>query len=117
MKGVAVLLRDANSILLTLRKAGENIGTWELPAGHIEDGEDPAETVCREVLEETGLVVSNAQLIATFDVIHLFTATVDSGFLENREPNHHDAVGWFTVSALPSPRGPSLKYAIEHNLI
>src|SRR5207244_12142730 len=29
--------------------------TWELPAGLVEPGEDPAETSRRELLEETGL--------------------------------------------------------------
>ena len=43
-------------------------GTWATPGGHLELGETPEECAAREVLEETGLKVTNARfLTATND--------------------------------------------------
>src|SRR5690349_704299 len=45
---------DQGHILLVNHK---RIGAWVPPGGHIEDNEMPEETVVREILEETGLLV------------------------------------------------------------
>jgi nudix-type nucleoside diphosphatase (YffH/AdpP family) len=68
----------------------------ELPTGVIEDGEDPAETVRREVLEEVGVKVQNLEQISTFYVspggsserIFLYFARVDG-----QEPPQADRHG------------------------
>jgi ADP-ribose pyrophosphatase len=39
---------------------------WEIPMGGIEDGEDPAATVTRELLEEAGGRAASVRYIATF---------------------------------------------------
>ena len=43
--------------------------TWnyELPGGLVEDGEDPADTVRREILEETGHAVDSIEKVVTFE--------------------------------------------------
>jgi 8-oxo-dGTP pyrophosphatase MutT (NUDIX family) len=43
---------------------------WDIPGGHIEPGEEPEETMRREVLEETGVVVRALGLIG-YQHIHL----------------------------------------------
>jgi 8-oxo-dGTP diphosphatase len=116
LAGVAVVVIQGNNILLTLRKAGDNVGTFELPAGHIEDGEDPENTAVREVLEETGLVVGNLKVLATFGATCLFEAEIISGELINREPHAHESVEWYSLDNLPSPLGPSIKYYVENIL-
>jgi ADP-ribose pyrophosphatase YjhB (NUDIX family) len=37
---------------------------WDLPGGHLEQGEKPEEAMRREVLEESGVVVGRARLFA-----------------------------------------------------
>jgi guanylate kinase len=55
----AIIFRNNDSeILLVERKKGERAGWWFLPGGHVEFGEYPHEAVTREVLEETGYIVT-----------------------------------------------------------
>lgn len=53
LPGVSAVVRDARGWILLLRR-GDN-GQWELPAGMIEPGEQPADAVLREIYEETGV--------------------------------------------------------------
>jgi 8-oxo-dGTP pyrophosphatase MutT (NUDIX family) len=64
MPSVAAVIRNAEGrVLLQERSSGEG---WSLPAGAIEPGETPAQAVCREVREETGLVVEPGAIIGVF---------------------------------------------------
>jgi len=94
--------------------------TWAgrriLPGGGAEHGEDLAETVIREVAEETGLeVVVDAVVAVTSDVVdsvprqqHLWTvrlvcdARVVGGSLRAEVEGSSDGVRWFTPDELAS---------------
>lgn len=92
---VALLLADRsrNAILLCEQfrlPAYDAPGTgWmvELPAGVLEDGEDPKDCARREALEETGYAVANMQRIASVylspggssERIHIFYAEIADG--------------------------------------
>jgi 8-oxo-dGTP diphosphatase len=58
----AGILRDTSGrVLITERLCdGPFNGLWEFPGGKIADGEDPAEALQRELLEELGIEVSEA---------------------------------------------------------
>ncbi|MGO0060712.1 NUDIX domain-containing protein [Brevibacillus fluminis] len=61
---VAAIIRNENDDILFGRKHNEE--QWGLIAGAIEIGETPAEAVCREVAEETGLQVIPESIIGVF---------------------------------------------------
>jgi 8-oxo-dGTP diphosphatase len=60
---VAVLIKKSDQILLVQRKYDPQRGHWTLPSGFIDAGEDPKYAAERECLEETGLDVSDLQLV------------------------------------------------------
>lgn len=71
------LVRDDR--LLVVRKTyGPWAGQWTIPSGYIEPGESVAQTIEREVAEETG-VVGRAEAIVA--VRNLVTARVNDTFL------------------------------------
>lgn len=59
--GVAVL--DGDELLLVERAVGKTAGTWMVPGGHVEVGEEPHGAAARELEEETGLRVDPADLV------------------------------------------------------
>jgi len=59
---VVIILNRANEVLLQKRYDGG----WGLPGGLMEMGESLEDTAKREVLEETGLVVTDLQLLGVF---------------------------------------------------
>lgn len=103
--------RDAEGRLL-LARASSSItlqGRWFLPGGGVEHGEDPTESLTREIEEESGLTVSLGPLLDVLsdvrtipDGTSLHTVRliyrVDSwaGTLRPETDGTTDAVGWFT---------------------
>jgi 8-oxo-dGTP pyrophosphatase MutT (NUDIX family) len=64
LPSVAAVIRDADGrLLLQEKSSGEG---WSLPAGAIEPGESPDQTIRREALEETGLTVVPTRILGVF---------------------------------------------------
>ncbi len=62
---VAACIRDARGRIL-LVKRNEVTGLWGFPGGAVEPGESVAETVVREVREETGLEIKPMGLVGIY---------------------------------------------------
>lgn len=79
----AVALRGrGNEILLTrLSARAHRPGAWTLPGGGVDHGEEPRDTVAREVAEEAGLVAEVGELLGAHSV-HL-TGTAPNGRTED----------------------------------
>jgi 8-oxo-dGTP diphosphatase len=61
---VAVLIEQDNKVLLARRVMNPQRGSWTLPGGFLDAGEDPQAAAARECLEETNLVVEVGELLA-----------------------------------------------------
>jgi 8-oxo-dGTP diphosphatase len=66
--GAVVLCDDARVVLV--RRAHEPLaGEWSLPGGVVEIGETLEAAIAREILEETGLMVTVGPVVEVFDRI------------------------------------------------
>lgn len=111
--GVGVFVRHNGKILLGKRRGSHGEGTWALPGGHLEFGEELEACVRREIREETNLEVTNVRFgTITNDVFedgtrHYVTVYMvcdyAAGTLENMEPHKCEAWAWFGWDALPRP--------------
>ncbi|WP_421361218.1 NUDIX domain-containing protein [Agrobacterium rosae] len=64
LPSVAAVIHDnAGNLLLQEKASGEG---WSLPAGSIELGETPEQAITREVMEETGFIVSSTRILGVF---------------------------------------------------
>lgn len=91
------------AVLLTRISArGHHSGAWTLPGGGIDHGEDPRDTVAREVTEECGL---QAEVGEPIEVHHThFGGTAPSGRHEDFHGVHLVFAARVAPSAVPSVR-------------
>lgn len=111
--GVGVFVWRNGQFLMGRRRNAHGNGTWSIPGGHIEFGESWEDCAKREVLEETGMLVSNVRfLAATNDIFenedkHYTTIWVECDWEANEpqitEPDKYVGMEWRTFSSLPSP--------------
>ena len=61
--GVAMVIRRGDGQLLAFERR-DSPGSWQLPQGGIDDGEEPVSAAWRELAEETGLGPEVVRLVA-----------------------------------------------------
>lgn len=106
--GVGVAVVEEGRLLLVRRAMNPERGKWSLPAGFLDQGENPRETAAREALEETGLVVEIDKLIDVFhnapgrggaSIFILYRARLTGGQLQAGDDA--DAADFFALDQLP----------------
>ena len=124
---VAVVERDGTVLLI--HKTDNDL--WALPGGGHEPGETIADTVVREVREETGYDVEVTRLVGTYTNPHhvmayddgevrqqfslCFTARLLGGHA--RTSSESKAVAWVTPDdAANLPMHPSMRLRLQHAL-
>ena len=96
---VKAIITDQDRILCLRNDRGE----WDLPGGKISSDEQPEFTLAREVREETGLDISNLELLKAFNIkfnsidviVVLYKATISSDNAINIS-FEHNAYNFFT---------------------
>lgn len=107
---VGAIIHDLDGRLLLVRRANPPAaGTWSLPGGRVEQGEDDDAAVVREVLEETGLAVEVGAFVGSVQrlapagglyEIRDFACTVRGGHLAAGDDA--SAAQWFSADDLAS---------------
>lgn len=100
-----ILVRHG-SVLLCLRSTKREWypGVWDLPGGHIEEGERPSAALVREIREELAIEATEPNEDCHFRVVtsdfdmQVWVVTDWAGSPLNASPDEHDDLGWFSVS-------------------
>jgi mutator protein MutT len=81
---------------------------WDLPGGHVENGETLTSALVRELHEELGIVIEEP---AELDAVRVVTSEFDlsvwvishwAGQPGNAAPREHDEVSWFSLGQVSS---------------
>jgi 8-oxo-dGTP diphosphatase len=110
---VAGIVVDATGRVLVIQRRDN--GRWEPPGGVLEAEETPEEGVCREVLEETGVVVQVERLSGVYKNMQLgvvalvFRCRALAG--ESSPKNESSQVTWVTTDQVQDLMAPA--YAVR----
>lgn len=121
-----LILLDGEKILLIRRaNTGYQDGNYNLPAGHLEEGELPAVCIIREAKEEIGITL-NAEDVSFAHALYqeksngsgnrvdyFFSATRYEGEARNAEPEKCDDIGWYRPDEFPENMTPHVRHAIK----
>ena len=116
---VVIREREGREEVLLLRRANTHYmdGRWDFAgSGHVEAGETASQALCRELLEETGLV-ARPRDVTFLHVAHrvkeptyydfYFEVRKWTGEPSIREPDKCSAMAWFPLDDLPEDMIPN----------
>ncbi len=98
----AVLINDEDKVLI-LKSSDKNekhAGEWDLPGGHIHEGEGDIEGLKREVKEETGLDIASPEMVLDDGRKKYYKTREYSGTIEISD--EHTEYEWVTIEELDS---------------
>ena len=97
-----IFFNSRHEVLLVLRDDKPSIACpnmWDLPGGHVEDGETPAECIVREMLEEIEVNVEGCSLFRVYEFSdrteHVFILHAEFD-IENMILHEGQMLRWFT---------------------
>lgn len=113
LPGVTAVIRDGEDFLLARHS---HSGLWSLIGGAVEPGEEPADAVVREVLEETGARVHVEGIVGAYggrpmmveypngDRVAYVTTAYECRLIDEPHPDMDELLelGWFSRDAIPT---------------
>ena len=104
----AVIIRDCNGRLLTVRKRGTQL--FMFPGGKPEPGETASQTAAREAREELGIAIDTEDLQPLGTFTHVFSHP----YVDGAQPAHEIAeLRWTDLTApLPQDLAPLTRVVI-----
>jgi mutator protein MutT len=120
-----ILVREGEVLLAQRQGTGYADGQWNVPSGHLEEGETIEQAVIREAREEIGITLTGGNL----RFVHLchfrnpegqarigvfFEAQTWNGEPTNAEPHKCAQIAWFPLDQLPAGTYPYTAEGIKH---
>lgn len=126
--GTALMVEREGAVLFIKRWGKHGAGTWSVPGGWVDSGEDPSESACREALEEVGLVIDpKATRFLGYthelhpegieDVCLWFYVADVVGEPQICEPEKILALEWHRLDDLPSPLFTGFECALDKGIL
>jgi 8-oxo-dGTP diphosphatase len=119
----ALIVDDANRVLLMLRNKAPEANHWSIAGGRVEFMEPLERAIVREVKEELGVDVVVEELLCVTNhiladecvhwVAPAFLVRVIEGKITNREPSTTQQIQFFPLDALPSNLSLTARNAIR----
>jgi mutator protein MutT len=110
----AALIIQSHMILLGKRAETRQFypNVWDLFGGHVEPGEQPEQTLIRELQEELDITPTSWMFLETHTllvppenahpaeelIVHLYLVGAWTGTPVNRQAEEHSQIGWFTLA-------------------
>ena len=125
--GVGVIIRKNGKLLLGKRLGSHGSGTWGLPGGHLEAGEDVNDCAKRETFEETGMRVESTNHAGFTNTVfkeskrQYITLFVEAAAFHGTpsvcEPDKCEQWAWFEMKQLPQPLFEPLQSFMEQGIL
>ena len=119
---VCAIIIKKGKVLMVRRNRDPYKGTWMFPAGFIDYGEHPEETLAREIKEETGLKLKKATLFKVMQseddprspghFLFFYKVTVSGTKLET-DKDENQEIGWFDLENPPEIGWESHRFVIK----
>jgi 8-oxo-dGTP diphosphatase len=123
--GIGVFIFKEGKILLGHQYKSYEQPCWSAPGGKLDPFETLEEAAKREVLEETGLEISNLQFVKIYEDIyqghHVISIQAKADWVSGEpmitEPAKCDKWDWFDPALLPAPLSEIMERAVLDQVI